>query len=97
VVTTPSARLALTVVCWTLALFAEVAGILLLVVEGRRTGRALRRWRQVEPEDEGLFAKQHQLDGLVDVLAGNPVDRGTAVALLVIGVVVGTVGNLLTL
>src|SRR5690349_12887361 len=75
---TTTARLALTVVCWTLALLAEVAGILLLVVEGRRTGRALRRWRQVDPQDEGLFAKQRQLDGLVDVLAGNPFDRGDA-------------------
>jgi hypothetical protein len=93
----PTARLALTVVCWTLALLAEVAGILLLVVEGRRTGRALRRWRHVEPADEGLFAKQRQLDGLVDVLVGSSFDRGTAVALLALGVVVGTVGNLLTL
>jgi hypothetical protein len=93
----PTARLALTVVCWTLALLAEVAGLLLLVADGRRTGRALRRWRQVDPDDEGLFAKQHQLDALVDVLAGNAFDRATAVALLVLGVVVGTIGNLLTL
>jgi len=93
----PTARLALTVVCWVLALVAEVGGILLLVIETRRTGRALRRWRQVEPAEEGLFAKQRQLDDLVDVLAGNPVDRGMAVALLAVGVVVGTVGNLLTL
>jgi hypothetical protein len=94
---TPTARLALTIVCWTLALVAEVAGLLLLVAESRRTGRALRRWREVDPEDEGLFAKQRQLDTLVDVLAGRPFDRGTAVALLVVGVVVGTAGNLLTL
>jgi hypothetical protein len=93
----PTARLALTIVCWTLALVAEVAGLLLLVAEGRRTGRALRRWREVDPADEGLFAKQRQLDTLVDVLTGRPFDRGTAVALLAIGVVVGTVGNLLTL
>jgi hypothetical protein len=93
----PTARLALTVVCWTLALLAEVAGLLLLVADSRRTGRALRRWRQVDPDDEGLFAKQHQLDALVDVLTGNAFDRATAVALLVLGVVVGTIGNLLTL
>lgn len=93
----PTARLALTVVCWALALLTEVAGLVLLVGEARRTGRALRRWRQVEPDDEGLFAKQRQLDDLVDVLAGNPFDRGVAVALLVLGVVVGTIGDLLTL
>jgi|GEM_PF-6810932 len=93
----PTARLALTVLCWTLALLAELAGIALLVKEGRRTGRALRRWRQVAPEDEGLFAKQRQLDALVDVLAGNSFDRGTAVALVALGVVLGTVGDLLTL
>ena len=93
----PTARLALIVVCWTLALFAEVVGILLLVAESRRTGRALRRWRQVEPDDEALFARQRQLDDLVDVLVGNPFDRGVAVALLALGVVVGTIGDLLTL
>ena len=93
----PTARLALTVLSWALALLAELAGIALLVKEGRRTGRALRRWRQVDPADEGLFAKQRQLDGLVDVLTGNPFDRGTAVALLAVGVVLGTVGDLLTL
>jgi len=93
----PTARLALTVVCWTLALLCELAGLLLLVADGRRTGRALRHWRQVDPADQGLFVKQQQLDALVDVLQGRPFDRGTAVALLVIGVVVGTVGNLLTL
>jgi hypothetical protein len=94
---TSPARLALLVVCWVLALVAEVAGLLLLVIESRRTGRALQRWRQLDPDEEGLFAKQRQLDELVDVLAGNPFDRGAAVALLVLGVVVGTIGNLLTL
>lgn len=92
-----TARLALTVVCWTLALLTEIAGILLLLADSRRTGRALRRWRQVDPGDEALFARQQQLDALVDVLVGNPFDRVTAVALLVIGIVAGTVGDLLTL
>jgi hypothetical protein len=93
----PTARVALTVVCWTLALVCELAGLALLVTEGRHTGSALRRWRDVDPADEGLFAKQRQLDVLADVLAGNSFDRSTAVALLAVGVVVGTVGNLLTL
>lgn len=93
----PTARLALTVVCWVLALLTELAGIVLLVVEGRRTGRALRRWREARPGGEGLFAERRQLATLVDVLSGNPFDRGMAVGLIAVGVVVGTVGNLLTL
>jgi hypothetical protein len=93
----PTARLALAVVCWSLALVCELAGLALLIKEGRRTGRALRSWREVDPADEGLFAKQKQLDVLADALAGSSFDRGSAVALLVVGVVTGTAGNLLSL
>ena len=92
-----TARLALIVVCWSLALVTEVAGIVLLLADHRRTGRALRRWREVDPADEGLFARQSQLDALVDLLTGNGFDRVMGVALLVTGIVVGTAGNLLTL
>jgi hypothetical protein len=92
----PTARVALAVVCWSLALVSELTGLALLVTEGRRTGRALRRWRDVDPAEEGMFAKQRQLDALTDVLAGNTVDRVTAVLLLAVGFVAGTVGNLLT-
>jgi hypothetical protein len=92
----PTARVALAVVCWSLALVSELVGLALLVAEGRRTGRSLRRWRAVDPEDEGLIATQRQLDALADVLAGNSFDRTAVVLLLGVGIVAGTVGNLLT-
>jgi hypothetical protein len=93
----PTARVALTVVCYTLALVAGIAGIALLLAEGRRTARALRRWRDEEPGEEGLFARQRQLDGIVDVLLGNAFDRTAAAVLLVVGVVAGVAGNVLSL
>jgi hypothetical protein len=93
----PTARVALIVVCWTVTLLTELAGLLLLALEGRRTGRALRRWREIDPETEGIFARQRQLDDLVDVLTGRPFDRLSAVALLATGVVVGAIGAFLSL
>ena len=92
----PTARVALTVVCYTLALVTELAGITLLLREGRRTGRALRRWRD-EDEEEALFARQRQLDGIVDVLLGNVFDRVAALVLLIVGVAAGALGNFLSL
>jgi hypothetical protein len=92
----PTAQVALTVVCYTLALVTELTGLTLLVREGRRTGRALRRWRD-EDKQEALFARQRQLDGIVDVLLGNVFDRVAAVVLLIVGVAASALGNFLSL
>jgi hypothetical protein len=93
----PTARLALAVVCWALALVAEITAVLVLFREGRRTGRALRRWRDEDPEHDALLARQRRLDAIVDVLLGNELDRSAAVVLLLVGIVVGAIGNFLSL
>jgi hypothetical protein len=85
------ARLALTLVCFTVALLAEVGGLALVVREGRRAGRALRRW-QTAAERGGT-----DLHAPVPELLGNPFDRGAAAVLLVVGVVFGAAGNFLAL
>jgi hypothetical protein len=92
-----TARLALTVVCWLVALVAEVCALVLLAREWRAVSRALRRWRNLRRAGGEQPAGLDDLDGLVDHLLDNPFDRSAAVVLLVVGVVVGTVGNILSL
>jgi hypothetical protein len=94
---TPTARVALALVCFLLALVTGLTGLALVILEGRRTARALRRWRDEEAGEEGLFARQRQLDGIVDVLLGNSFDRTAAVVLLAVAVVAGVLGGLLRL
>jgi hypothetical protein len=84
----PDARVALAVVCVVLGVVAELAGIALLVLEGRRTARALRRWRG---SDEAARAE------LLEQVATAGFDRTAAVALLLIGVLAGGAGDLLAL
>ncbi|MCU1612845.1 MAG: hypothetical protein JWO98_385, partial [Frankiales bacterium] len=45
---TPTARIALALVCFLLALVTGLTGLALVILEGRRTARALRRWRDEE-------------------------------------------------
>jgi hypothetical protein len=85
------ARLALTLVCFTVALLAEVGGLALVVREARRAGRVLRRWQAADACDAA------DLRALVPELLGNPFDRGAAAVLLVVGVVFGAAGNFLVL
>jgi hypothetical protein len=83
------ARLALTVVCFAVALLAEVGAVLLLAKEARAAGRALRRWRA-----EGRKAEEADV---LEQLLGNRFDRSAAVVLLVGGIVAGGVGDFLSL
>ena len=84
-----TARLALTVVCFAVALVAELAALALLLREARRAERALRRWRDTDPPVPVRL--------VADQLLGNRFDRGAAVVLLVVGLVVGALGNFLGL
>ncbi|MGY1822741.1 hypothetical protein [Geodermatophilus sp. SYSU D00079] len=118
-----AARTALTVFCYCVSALAQLAAIALLVTEGRRTGAALRRWRDAEsgpptlagattgtgptgatavtgpplPAGPGVDARRADRAALVDPLLGNRFDRTSAVVLLAVGVVVGTIGHLLSL
>jgi hypothetical protein len=87
-----SARLALTVVAFTVSLLTGLAGIGLVVAERRRAGRALRRWQQA-----GGAARPGAVDELVVHLLGNPFDRSSAVALLLVSLVTGACGHFLSL
>jgi hypothetical protein len=121
-----AARTALTVFCYCVAVLAQLAALALLVAEGRRTGAALRRWRDAErapsavtgpagasavtgpagasavtgpPQPTGPAVDAWRADraGLVDPLLGNRFDRTGAVVLLAVGLVLGTIGQLLSL
>jgi hypothetical protein len=93
------ARLALTLICYGIALVTELTGLVLVIREARRAGRALRRWQAANPAQnpQGALAQQTHVNEVVAALLGNPVDRWTAVLLLVVGVVVGGLGNFLSL
>src|SRR3712207_9094792 len=89
-----TAQVALAVVCFAVAVLAQVTGLALLVAEARRTGAALRRWRDGGPEGHRpeTPVRPGDLAVLVDALLGNRVDRAAAPALLVGGVVAGARG-----
>ena len=94
-----TAQVALAVVCFSVALLAQVTGLALLVADARRTAAALRRWR-----DGGTTGREREapvrlgeLACLLDTLLENRFDRATAAVLLVIGVVAGALGWFLAL
>jgi len=91
-----TARLALTVVCYVVAVLAQLAGLALLAKEGRRVGATLPRWRDADPQP-GSAGRRGELDRVVDDLLGNRFDRTSALALLALGVVAGGLGHFLGL
>jgi hypothetical protein len=82
-----TAQVALAVVCLLVSLLTELTALTLLIRESRRTGAALRAWRD-RSGDAGL---------LVDVLLGSQFDRASALVLLVVGVLTGALGSGLVL
>jgi hypothetical protein len=94
-----TARVALAVVCFSVALLAQVTGLALLVADARRTGATLRRWR-----DGGTAGREREapirldeLTDLLDSLLDNRFDRAAAAVLLLVGVVASALGWFLTL
>lgn len=99
-------------VCFVLAATAEILGIVLVVTEIRKAQDTLRKWRgpaSVRDLDEGPLrvfrwrdqvltgAQQDADDEVIAHLLGSQTNRWTAVGLLVAGVVLGTLGNFLSL
>jgi hypothetical protein len=88
-------------------MLAELAGIGLVVIETRSASRALERWRERTGPLEGPGAFQRMImpphlrqpedDRVLEHLLGSQVNRRAAVVLLVTGVVIGSVGNFLSL
>jgi hypothetical protein len=94
-----TAQVALAVLCFSVAGLAQVIGLVLLILEARRTSSALRRWRGTEPQlqERDTLVKVGEVDGLVAHLLGNQFDRTAALVLLLIGFAAGALGNLLAL
>jgi hypothetical protein len=87
------------VLCFALALVAELIGVALVVSEVRSAGRALRRWRDAHPAGtgQGSAGPAGDLDQVVSGLLGSPFDRVSAAVLIVVGIVAGAAGNFLSL
>ncbi len=94
-----TARVALAVVCFSVALLAQLTGLALLVADARRTGSALRRWRDggTAGRDPEGPVRLGELTSLLDSLLGNRFDRAAAAALLLVGAVAGALGWFLAL
>jgi hypothetical protein len=94
-----TAQVALAVVCFSVALLAQVTGLALLVADARRTGSALRRWRDggVAGREQEAPVRLGELTSLLDSLLDNRFDRAAAVVLLLVGVVAGALGWFLAL
>ena len=87
-----TARLALTVVSFTVSLLTGLWGIGIVAAERRRVGRALRHWRQ-----DGGPARPGAVDELVVHLLGNPFERSSAIGMLLVSLVTGALGHFLGL
>jgi len=96
-------------VCFVVALTAELSGIWLIVREARGARVALQRWRGPASVDDPIMRafrhrdvmsahmQQESDDEVIALLLGNQANRSAAVLLLVVGVVIGTLGNFLSL
>jgi hypothetical protein len=96
---THTALLTLTVVCFVVAFVAELAGVALAASEVRSASRALRRWKSANPAATERGSDDHllRLDPVISGLLGNSFDRVAAVALILVGIVTGALGNFLSL
>ena len=92
-----TAQVALAVLCYLVAVLAQLGGIALLVKEARRAGRVLGRWRAANPPGREPAGAQAELSDVVEHLLLDRFDRMAAVALVMTGVVAGAVGNFLSL
>jgi hypothetical protein len=85
--------------CFVVAFVADVVGLALIVSEARKAGRVLSGWLALNPHghEKGSFAQSSGMVPVVRTALGNQSRRGIAVAALGVGIVAGTVGNLLAL
>ena len=87
-------------VCYAVACLAELGGVWLVVREGMTAHRKLLEWELADNpvnEGKGTWNQVALVNGVVRVLLGARAGIAWAVALLVVGIVMGTVGNYLTL
>jgi hypothetical protein len=87
-------------VLFVVACVAELGSVVLIVREARRTATVLRRWQQADNpanQGQGTYAQLLLVNEVVQTLLDARVRIASAVGLLVVGIVAGTVGNFLTL
>ena len=86
-------------ICFVASALAELGGIGLLVRQASAAKAQLQRWLDANPERhiEGSYNQVALLNPLVTGLLQERSRPWTPIALLVTGVVLGTVGNFLTL
>jgi hypothetical protein len=87
-------------VLFVVACVAELGGVALIVREARAASRLLRDWQRADNpanSGQGTWAQMALVNEVVRTLLGARAGALTAVALLVAGIVAGTVGNFLTL
>jgi hypothetical protein len=82
------------------ALVAELVGIVLIVLEARRAGHVWQDFLALNTSDDPqrfTYAQAEGLGPVVTMLLTAQARRWTAVTLLVVGVVLGAAGDLLSL
>jgi hypothetical protein len=87
-------------VLFVVACVAELGSVVVIVREVRTAARVLRRWERADnPANQGpgTWAQVLLVNEVVRTLLDARVRIASAVVLLVVGILVGTVGNFLTL
>jgi hypothetical protein len=86
--------------CYVVALIAELGGVLLIVREASKAAKVMREWDEADNPlnmGQGTWAQILLMNRVARALLNARVRVTTAVALLVGGIVTGTLGNFLTL
>jgi hypothetical protein len=85
--------------CFIVALAAELGGVALIVCEAVRMRRLLDRWNRLNPRNNagGSHRQIMLVNRVMQILFTARIRVTTAVALLTIGIVAGTVGNFASL
>ncbi|MBM7804968.1 hypothetical protein JOD57_000805 [Geodermatophilus bullaregiensis] len=87
-------------VLFVIACLAELGSVVLIVREARTAAGVLRRWQRADNpanQEQGTWAQVLLINEVVRTLLDARVRIASAVALLVVGILAGTVGNFLTL
>ena len=91
--------IAITVILYALGGFLELFGVLLVVHEAIRANRELKQWIDLNPNrnEGGSYLQSLRLNQTVMILLGNQVKRWWAIVSLILGIVIGISGNILSI
>ena len=85
--------------CFLVALFAELGGVGLVVAEAIRMQHLMRRWHEFNPKGNaaGSYRQIAIVNKVMQILISARYRVTWAVALLVVGIAAGTIGNFASL